>query len=314
MISIVIPNYDGSELLRQNLPGVIEAARREGAAEIIVVDDASRDGSVELVRDAFPSVRVIALETNAGFGAACMAGARAARGDVLVLLNSDVRVEADFLGPRREGLADDSVFAVSAVDLNLGTPEAPREVNRPYFRRGFMVDIPFRAAGPPPFETVYAPGGYSAYRKEMFLALGGFDPLYEPFYWEDYDICYRAWKRGWRTLVEPRSLVRHEHERGAIASTQRRSHIETVSRRNRFLFVWKNVTSRWMLVLRHLLPLLVRITLGWAVLDTGYYLALLRALGRLRAALEGRREEHRAERLTDEEVFARFRRGGSKDS
>ena len=307
MISIVVPNYNGRELLRRNLPKVIEAAQREGRAEVIVVDDASSDGSLELLRSAFPSVRVVALERNAGFGRACMAGARAARGDVLVLLNTDVQVDADFLGPLREDIADESVFAVSAVDLNRGTPQAPREVNRPHFRRGFMVDVPYRAAGPPPFETIYAPGGYSAFRREMFLALGGFDPLYEPFYWEDYDICYRAWKRGWRTVVEPRSLVRHEHEKGAIRATHGRRSVERVSRRNRFLFVWKNVTSRRMFLFTHLLPVAFRLLFGWIALDLRYYLALGRALGRLGVALERRQEERRAERLSDEEVFARLR-------
>ncbi len=309
MISIVSPNYNGRELLRKHLPGVIEAARRETRAEVIVVDDASRDDSVALVRGEFPSVRLVALEENVGFSRACMAGARAARGDVLVLLNSDVSVEPDFLAPLREDMADESVFAVSAVDLNSGTPEAPEELKRPCFRRGFLVYAPRRAAGPPPFETAFAPGGYMACRKSMFLALGGFDPIFEPFYWEDYDLCYRAWKRGWRTVVEPRSRIRHEHEAGAIATHFRRRRIKRVARRNKFLFVWKNVTSRRMLVLRHLLPMAVRLLIGWLALDFGYYLTLARALGRLRPALERRREEQRAEKVSDDELFARLTGG-----
>lgn len=310
MISIVIPNYNGEALLGRHLPGVIEAARREGSAEVIVVDDASTDGSVALLCNEFPSVNIIKLEENTGFGRACMAGVTAAKGDILVLLNTDVSVQPDFLGPLREDLEDEGVFAVSAIDLNRGSAEAPGEVRHPRFRRGFLVHAEHRPSGPPPYETVFAPAGYAAYKKEMFLALGGFDPLYEPFYREDFDVCYRAWKRGWRTVVEPRSLVRHEHERGAILTAHGRARARAMERRNRFLFVWKNVTSRRMLFFRHLAPVAARVLLGWAVLDLRYYVTLGRALVRLPAALRGRREERGVEKYSDGEVCARFGPGG----
>ena len=307
MISIVIPNYNGRELLRQNLPGVLDAARVEGSAKVIVVDDASGDDSAALVRGEFPSVRVVELGENVGFGRACMAGARAARGDILVLLNSDVSVTPDFLGPLREDLADETVFAVSAVDLDASTPEAPAEVNHPHLQRGFLVPHKHRPSGPPPHETMYTRGGYSAYRKEMFLELGGFDPLYEPFYWEDIDICYRAWKRGWRSLVEPRSLVHHERTHSAIRTAYSRRLVRWIYRRNKFLLSWMNLTSKRMLYLRHLPWVLLHALLRWIILDFGWYLALDRALGRLGMVLERRREERLAQRLSDEEVFKRFR-------
>ncbi len=76
MISIVVANFNGRRLLRMDLPSVMEAAEREGSAEVIVVDDASRDDSAALVVGEFPSARVIILEKNVGFGRARMAGAR----------------------------------------------------------------------------------------------------------------------------------------------------------------------------------------------------------------------------------------------
>ncbi len=304
MISIVIPNYNSKELLRQNLPGVLDAAQREDS-EVIVVDDASSDGSVGLLRCEFPSVHVVVNRHNVGFGGACMAGARVAKGDILVLLNTDVDVDPGFLAPLRADLEDEGVFAVSAVDLLSGTPEAPREVRHPSFRGGFFCFHRHRPCGGPPYETLFVPGGYAAYRKVAFMELGGFDPLYEPYYWEDVDICYRAWKRGWRSVVEPRSHVHHEHDHGSIAATQGPTKARAVDRRNRFLFLWKNVTSGRMLVLRHILPATLRVLFGWARMDFEYYLTLVGALGRLRAALRSRREESVLEGLTDEAVFAR---------
>jgi GT2 family glycosyltransferase len=65
------------------------------------------------------------------------------------------------------------------------------------------------------FPTFYAGGGSSAYDRRKFLELGGFDPLLHPFYVEDADVSYMAWKRGWKVLYAPGSIVFHEH-RGTI--------------------------------------------------------------------------------------------------
>jgi GT2 family glycosyltransferase len=310
MISIVIPNYNGRQLLEKYVPGVLEAAGREGPAEVILVDDASTDGSADFVAREFPEARLVALERNAGFGRACMAGAEAASGEILVLLNSDVSVEPGFLAPLREALDDETVFAVSAIDLELSSPGDVVEARSPSFRRGFLRVSRRRPKGPPPHETIFVPGGYSAYRKDLFFALGGFDSMYEPFYAEDLDLCYRAWKRGWRSLVEPRSRVRHFHESGSIKSNYGEARARAMTRRNLFLLVWKNVTSRRMLVRRHILPMALRATFGWMVLDFKYSLPLLRALGRLGAALGRRREELEAAKssfkYTDEDLFARL--------
>ncbi|MHC4198396.1 MAG: glycosyltransferase family 2 protein [Planctomycetota bacterium] len=310
MISIVIPNFNGAGLLRENLPLVLDAARREGAVEVIVVDDASADGSVDVLEREFPSVRAIRLERNVGFGRACMAGARAAGGEIMVLLNTDVSVTPGFLAPLLEDLEREGTFAVSAVDTLSGSPEAPVEVRCPGFRKGYIRFDTRPPAGDPPFETLFAPAGYAAYRRDLFLELGGFDPLYEPFYWEDVDVCFRAWKRGWRSLVEPRSLVRHEHDRGSIVSEHGAERVRALNGRNGYLFLWKNVTSRRMFLLRHLLPTARRALTDWAVMDSRFYLTLGRALGRLRLALERRREERRRGRLTDEDVFERL--GGTR--
>src|SRR3954462_7651360 len=108
--SVVIPNWNGRDLLEKYLPSVVEAM---GGNEIIVVDNGSTDGSAEFLRAAFPSVRVLALPKNLGFGGGSNAGFRAATNDIVVLLNSDMRVAPDFLAPLLEGFRAPAVFAVS---------------------------------------------------------------------------------------------------------------------------------------------------------------------------------------------------------
>ncbi|MDP8990861.1 MAG: glycosyltransferase, partial [Acidobacteriota bacterium] len=124
--AIVIPNWNGRDLLEKYLPSVVAAAERVAGSEVIVVDNGSSDGSAEFVRERFPQVRVMALETNLGFGGGSNAGFRAARHDVVVLLNSDMRVEPDFLPPLLQGFSDAQVFSV-ACQIFFSDPHKIRE-------------------------------------------------------------------------------------------------------------------------------------------------------------------------------------------
>src|SRR5204863_209716 len=86
-----------------------------------------------------------------------------------------------------------------------------------------------------------------------FAALGGFDPLYHPFYIEDADLSYQAWKRGWKCLLAPASRVIHKH-RSTSQSRFGLSFVENTIRKNQFLFIWKNVTDFYM-ILEHVFNL-----------------------------------------------------------
>ena len=124
--SVVIPNWNGKDLLAKYLPSVVAALAGNPANEIIVVDNGSTDGSADFVRSAFPQVKLVPLATNLGFGGGSNAGFRAASNDIVVLLNSDMRVEEGFLAPLLEGFADPLVFAVSC-QIFFSDPQKLRE-------------------------------------------------------------------------------------------------------------------------------------------------------------------------------------------
>ena len=124
--SIVIPNWNGRDLLEKYIPSILEAAKGNPANEIIVVDNASDDGSAAFLKREFPAVRVLELDRNYGFGGGSNRGFAAAKNDVVVLLNSDMRVAPDFLGPLLEDFSDENVFAVSC-QIYLSNPGKPRE-------------------------------------------------------------------------------------------------------------------------------------------------------------------------------------------
>src|SRR5262249_13491554 len=156
------------------------------------------------------------------------------------------------------------------------------------------------------FPVFYAGGGSSAYDRKKFLALGGFDSLYEPFYLEDTDISYMAWKRGWTIHYEPRSLVYHEH-RATIGRRFEERTIRAVLKKNYLLFAWKNIHN-WRWLLEHFAN-----TYGgmWVRLLTGDTLtrtsprALVNACRQLGGAMRSRWRARALAAISDREAFRR---------
>lgn len=255
--SLVIPNWNGRELLERYLPSVVAAAQGNPDNEVIVVDNGSQDGSAELVRERFPQVRLLELEENRGFGGGSNAGVRAAKNDVVVLLNSDMRVEPGFLGPLLEGFNDERVFAVSCQIFFTDAERRREETGltagawrEGALRVGHRVDPGVTDLYP----CFYGGGGSCAFDRRKFLELGGFDSLLKPFYLEDADLGYLAWKRGWQVFYQPRSAVYHEH-RGTIGRHFDARAIQAAYQKNFVLFAWKNI-HEWRKLAAHF---------GWAL-------------------------------------------------
>ena len=251
--SVVIPNWNGRDLLERFLPSVVEATAGCAENEIIVVDNASTDGSAEMLRQCFPSVRVLALDRNLGFGGGSNLGLRSAKNDIEVLLNNDMRVEAGFLAPLLAPFADPRVFSVSC-QIFFSDPRKRREETgltqigwqHGRFRVGHRIDDRINTS----FPCAYPGGGSSAFDRHKFLSLGGFNSLLEPFYYEDTDLGYRAWKRGWLLFYEPRSVVFHEH-RGTIGKRFSADYIRGVLKKNEVLVCWTNLHD-WAMLGSHL--------------------------------------------------------------
>jgi GT2 family glycosyltransferase/glycosyltransferase involved in cell wall biosynthesis len=244
--SVVIPNWNGKDLLEKYLPPLIEAMSDNPRNEIIVVDNGSADGSAEFVRSRFPSVRLLALQKNLGFGGGSNAGFENARNDIVVLLNSDMRVDRGFLKPLLDAFTDETVFAVSSQIFFSDSARKREEtgLTQGWWSHGFLrVRHVEDGKVDQLFPCFYPGGGSSAIDRRKFLSLGGFDHLLRPFYLEDTDIGYMAWKRGWKVYYQPASKVWHEH-RGTIGKKFSQSYIDGVLYKNLILFCWKNIHSR----------------------------------------------------------------------
>lgn len=241
--SIVIPNWNGRDLLEKYLPSVVEACAANPANEIIVVDNGSSDGSAEYLREHFPQVRLLAMPVNLGFGEGSNTGFRAARNDIVVLLNSDMRVAKDFLQPLLDAFDAPDVFA-AASQIFFSDPDKPRQetgLTQGWWQGGLLrVRHRLDPQVDRLFPCFYPGGGSSAFDRRKFLELGGFDSLLAPFYLEDTDLGYGAWKRGWRVLYQPASHVWHEH-RGTIGKKFSAAYIDSIVEKNFLLWTWKNI-------------------------------------------------------------------------
>jgi len=250
-ISVVIPNFNGEELIKKNLPKVVKAVEgyKVGAVEIIVVDDGSTDGSINalnnLIKGQLSSfkdkIKILKQEKNLGFSSTVNNGVKKATGEVVILLNSDVVPESNFLEPLLSHFKDLQLFAVGCMDKSIEDGKITlrgRGIGK--WRRGFLV----HARGEiDKTNTLWVSGGSSALRKSIWEKLGGLNELYNPFYWEDIDISYRALKSGYKLLFEPKSIVVHEHEKGAIKNKYSKDTVTEIVYRNQFIFVWENATD-----------------------------------------------------------------------
>ncbi len=272
-ISIVIPNWNGEHLLAKNLPKVISSS--PNTEEIIVVDDGSTDGSLQLLRKQFPKVKVISRPVHEGFAGSVNDGVALATGDVVVLLNTDVEPQKGFLEPLLTHFRDPDVFAVGCLEKSL---EQGKTVLRgrglAHWVKGYYIH---KRGEVDKMTTAWVSGGSGAFRKKMWDRLGGMDTLFNPFYWEDIDLSYRARKAGWKTLFEPKSVVRHYHEEGKIISIFTPRDIKKIAFRNQFIFIWKNTTDLDILLSHALwtpIRLLQAILRGDIRMLRGYILAL----------------------------------------
>ena len=255
--SLIVLNWDGKHLLQEFLPSVVEAVRQDGGDhEILVVDNGSQDDSVAFLKASYPRIKVVALDRNRRFTGGNNAGVHAAASEVVVLLNNDMEVDPHFLRPLLDGFRDENVFAVTSQVFFQDKSRRREETGnaRSRWRQGFPEpyhdEVPLETAGPR-LPVFWAGGGSSAFDRSKFLALGGLDRLYDPFYLEDVDLSYQAWKRGWKSLLATDSLVVHKH-RGTNRGKFGDNFVDNTIRKNQYLFVWKSITdTRW--ILQHFL-------------------------------------------------------------
>jgi GT2 family glycosyltransferase len=275
-VVVVVLNYNGERLLASCLLSIISALETyNGKARLIVVDNTSSDNSVAIIKSKFPSVEIISHQNDFLFSFNDVISNLA--DDIAILINNDVLPDRRFISPLAAHFSDPEVFAVGPKQLSWESREFQQgaltaSLDGPWFTPKKLPDLPEA------IYSLYVSGCAFAVNVEKFRTLGGFNPIFKPYYFEETDLCLRAWGEGWKVVYEPRSMVLHKHH-GIME--------KEISRSERDLIYWCNLVTLscgfplaifqrlvvlikgWLIALRHIVPLLgcreTRFFLRWMV-------------------------------------------------
>jgi GT2 family glycosyltransferase len=284
------------------LPALFAEFERRGVGdELVLVDDT---GSGELVKwaqkalDKKPAKLVIRKE-NGGFAKAVEEGIREAANDLIFSMNSDVLVRPGFLAPLVQALFSTPkskiakrVFAAAPRVLLNGDEDRIESFAESQLDEGLLTNRsprrPAGSSGPPESNAPipFAIGGTFLFRKSDFEELGGFDALFAPFYFEDNDLCWRAWRGGACSVYVPSAVVEHHHKGtiGTLVSPERR---RAAVERGELLFNWKHLDDEDRI--DHIALLYRRALDAWLTDDRAGLIWIQLALDSLQAASTGRR-------------------------
>lgn len=237
--SVIIPVWNGC----QDLPACLAALAAldyPAGVEVIAVDNASADGSADLVAGDFPWVRLVRNDANRGFGGACNQGLRLAEGEMLVLLNQDTVVAPGWLAGLAAALESDA--AIGAAGSKAYYPDGTiQHAGGTVDAQGLGAHRGYRLPDQGQYDTLedvdYVTGAALAVRRAAYEEVGGLDDGFGTAYFEDVDWCYRIRGAGWRVVYAPASVLVHNER----SSQDDGSHVALYAfQRNRLRFVLRH--------------------------------------------------------------------------
>ena len=248
LVSIVIPHLRGREILLRCLQSLHVGTRYIASLQVVVVDNASTDGSVEAVRTEFPDIKVLPAEKNLGFAGACNWGIRETNGEFVVLLNDDTEVTAGWLEPLLDCMRiDEKVAACQPKLLNLrqfeffdyaGASGGHLDVFGFPFARGRIFHTIEKDTGQydDATEVFWATGACLMLRRSALQTTGLLDDDFFA-HMEEIDLCWRLHLAGYRVRVAPKSVVRHQSGSTLQQNTPQKIYL---NHRNSLIMLLKN--------------------------------------------------------------------------
>jgi hypothetical protein len=241
-VSVILVNYRGDEdtiTCLESFAGVDWPADR---LELLVVDNASGDGSADRIRAAVPGARVVESDVNRGFAGGCNVGAAEARGEYLAFINNDARPGADWITAAVEVL--ETQADVAAVASKVLDWEGERidfvDGSLTWYGMGYKRECeqPDTGEWDKPKDVLFATGAAMFVRAGVYRAVDGFDDRYFMFY-EDVDLGWRLNLLGWRVRYVPTSAAFHRHHASMKSYGPWREHY--LLERNALFSLYKNL-------------------------------------------------------------------------
>ena len=238
-VTVVIPNYNGIKYIEACLDSLYQGSM---IPEVIIIDNASTDGSAELIQQKYPQCQFVRFEENTGFCVAVNEGIRRTRTEYVILLNNDIETDKDFVKNLYQAIKNNKrAFSVASKMLSLHQPDIIDDAGDLYCALGWAYAL---GKGKPknaysqPTEIFAACAGAAIYRRAVFDTIGYFDENHFA-YLEDIDIAYRALINGYHNYYTPDAIVYHA---GSATSGSRYNQFKTkLAARNSIYIIYKNM-------------------------------------------------------------------------
>ena len=233
-ISVVIPNYNGKELLESNLPSVHSALKSSGVldSEIIISDDASTDSSNAFIKANYPDIILIENKINKGFAGNTNIGILKSQKDLVLILNSDVELTDGYFTYLLKYFDKPDTFGVTGRIVGLDSDRIQDGAKYPKYIYGDIASTTnYICKTQASLYSLFLTGANALIDREKLLEIGCFDEIFTPYYGEDVDVGLRAWRLGYKCYYEHNAVCRHPNS--ATIKKESVKKIKIISRRNK---------------------------------------------------------------------------------
>ena len=238
-ISVIIPSYNGLDLLLENLPYTIKSLETLDKSEIIIIDDGSTDDTFTLLNETYPEIRILRNSENLGFIPSVNKGLKNSTSDLVFLLNNDIKPDKDYITSSLKYFDQEDTFGVMGIIKDEVSKYVLEGIKYPEIS---LSGLKYKDIRDKEIEglsgnilTFYLCGGNAIIDRRKIIELKGLSEIYEPFYLEDVDLSIRAWLAGWKSYFNPEAVCYHKHS-ATIRKYYQPDYIENIAKRNR-LFI-----------------------------------------------------------------------------
>lgn len=309
-INIIILNYNGRDLLAECLPSIVVASHTSKySCKVTVIDNVSTDDSVQFLRSNFPDVDIVRAKENLVL---CSYNdvIQSLDDDIVILLNNDLKLDKNYVDPLVSVFSNQKdVFFVASRGYSFDGVDYEGDRAIAKIRWG-ILNPETRFKG---YERFIKKSGYTisagiaAFDRKKFIELGGYDDLYLPGRYEDVDLCFRGWKRGWKGIYQPESVQFHM---GCVSFKKnfKQKEIDNIVFRNSILFTIKNITSIRLWIQ---FSLFLFLRLGYFLIcgKWGFFVSFYEALRKLPLVLERRKKIKKMFFVKDLDILKKVNEG-----
>jgi len=242
LVSIIIVNWNAKEMLRNCLNSIRENTTYPNY-KIVVVDNGSTDGSVEMIKKEFPHVQLIQNKENIGFAKANNQGIKSIESDYYFLIGNDTEVTKNWLTSMIEVSESDSKFGITGCKLIF--PNG-RIQHAGAWVKIHGVEHCLREKGDKLRQVDYVTGAAFLIKKEVIDKIGLLDEGFSPFYYEDSDYCVRARKAGYKIIYNPKTAI--IHHTAYSMKKQSLPFVYFIKEKNRIRFILLNFPLPWLIL------------------------------------------------------------------